>query len=485
MNKRIRLFVLPIITLLSSCSINDLIGIKTYSGYEEYLKNDLNCTKYEDVASLNDAIKSSAYQWTSGRSDSSKYSYYYTSHNLMVLAYDDYTYSISSTEGLTLLVGKRSNCIAYCYGATSTPDLYLREDGSVTTSGGAIASDEYKKDFNAYIYDNNGGYLFVLNGKHLIFLNGDKSEFYVSENYTSTFTGPNKTTRVVPTCDLLTNTLEALTFTTLALPNPGGDKFEAWGREVTYKDTFSNYTVYLAGVDPLEYIPVLEANGFTVIRSSDDIIFLPFYGERAGSWLIHDEKGELKGALSFQDYLYTSPKGETFGPKFNTQISFYKARSGYVDGRELTTRTDWTDSEKTTMRNWYDGSFNTVIPFHKLKNGYNVPTSLSRASEDLFGGALMIGQECYKIWDESIDYYLDGYAETLEANGYHKFVPSYDLSTAEGLRAFKNSDESKYYECYINEEADVAIKFSFSFNDGNVIKVFKKSLMHSHLDDEM
>ena len=47
------------------------------------------------------------------------------------------------------------------------------------------------------------------------------------------------------------------------------------------------------------------------------------------------------------------------------------------------------------------------------------------------------------------------------------------------------TDESKYYECYINEEADVAIKFSFSFNDGNVIKVFKKSLMHSHLDDEM
>ncbi len=57
MNKRIKLFVLPIITLLSSCSIHDLIGIKTYSGYEEYLKNDLNCTEYDDVASLNNAIK--------------------------------------------------------------------------------------------------------------------------------------------------------------------------------------------------------------------------------------------------------------------------------------------------------------------------------------------------------------------------------------------------------------------------------------------
>jgi len=125
MDKRIRLFVLPIITLLSSCSITDLIGIKTYSGYEEYLKNDLNCTKYDDVASLNNAIKQSAYQWNGSRNESKGYTYYYTSHNLMILQYDDHSYSISSTEGLTLVVGKRNNCIAYCYGATSTPSSLL------------------------------------------------------------------------------------------------------------------------------------------------------------------------------------------------------------------------------------------------------------------------------------------------------------------------------------------------------------------------
>lgn len=439
MNKRIRLFILPIITLLSSCSIEDLIGGESYSGYEDYLIKEVGCTKYEDINSLNNAIKSSAYQWISGRNDSSKYNSYYTSHNLMILAYDDYTYSISSTEGLTILVGIKDNCVAYCYGTTSTPDLYLREDGSITTSGGDAASDKYKKDFNAYIYDNNGGYLFVLSEKHLIYLSGDKGRFYVSEDYTSTFTGPNKTTKVVPTCDLLTNTLEKLTYSTLKLPNPGGDKFEAWGYESTYNGKYSNYTIYLAGVDPLNYIPVLESNGFTVIRSSDDIIFLPFYGERSGTWLIHDEKGELKGLLSFQDYLYTTTKGQTYGPRYNTQISFFKARNGYYSGRNKTSRTDWDDSEKTKMRNWYDGAFNAVIPFHKLNNGYNVSTSLSRASEDLFGGALMIGHECYIIWDNSIDYYLDGYAETLEANGYHKFVPSYDLSTTEDLEAFKMS----------------------------------------------
>lgn len=485
MKKLLKLLFIPLTgMILSGCDL-PFVG-PSYSGYEEYMKEELKYSKYSNIDSLNEAIANNAYQWEI-TDYSEKYGNisYTTSHNLSISIYNEENrYSIYTTDGSSFLYSP-SETYGYLgsFRSVAYNDLYLFPSGNISkyiNLDENNISDEQKEIFDVHFYDD-GTLLLFMDGKHLIYFENDNKTFYVSEDYTSTFKGVNGT-KVVPTCDLLTSALDSLEFSTLTLPAPEGD-FEAWAGENFYKEKYSNFGVYLAGVDIYDYIKTLEESNFTVIRASDDIIFLPFYGERAGSWLIHDEKGELKGSMAFQDYLYIDGSGNSYGPNYNVYISFYKSSYGLFDGRGLTSNTDWDDYEKETMKGWYDGSLNVVIPFHPLANGYNVSSLTSYASEDLFGGALMLHHECYIISDQSIDYHLDGYDETLESNGYHKYVPSYDLSNADELSKFKNSDESKYYECYINEELDCAIKFSFSFSKGNCIKVFKKSEMKSHLED--
>ena len=489
MKKISKIIFLPLATMmLSSCSIlSSLINNnESYDGYQEYFEKELNYSKFENIDSLNKEIAKKAYQWESHYSSSYKNTTYYTFHNLMVTVYDDSSVlSVSTTDGSRLSQRASTDYLLSFSSLNLDQSLYLYPSGNIShylNRDSNDITDEERKEFDAHIYEN-GDILAFIDHKHLVYLQSDLNNFYVSDDYTNVFQGPNDT-KTIPSCDLLTNALSKLTLSTLTLPAPTVE-YELWAGENFYKNKFSNYGVYIAGVDIFDYIDTLEANNFTVIRSSDDIIFLPFYKERAGSWLIHDEQGELKGAMSFQDYLYIDGKGNEFGPKYNVEISFYKTNSGYFDGRGRTSDTDWSSSDKENMQGWYDGALNVVIPFHPLGVGYSVPPNglTSRASEDLFGGAFMLHQECYLISDSSIDYYLDGYDETLEAAGYHKYVPEYDLSDPEQLLAYKRSDESKYYECYINDELDCAIKFSFSFTKGNCIKVFKKSEMHSALDN--
>ena len=482
-----KLLFIPLMGLtLSACSSLFPFIKPSYAGYEEYMEKELKFSKYTKIDDLNAEIAEKAYQWKIGEhNEQYKSTDYITAHNLSVTIYDEGDrYSVYTTDGSSFYYSpdKTYGYLA-SFRSKAYNNLYLFPSGNISNylnKDENNITEEQKEIFDIHFYDD-GALLIFMDGKHLVYMENDKKTFYVSDDYTATFQGVNNT-KTVPTCSLLISALEKLEFSTLTLPAPEGD-FEAWAGENYYKEKYSNFGIYLAGVDIFDYIEVLKDNGFTVIRASDDIIFLPFYKERSGSWFIHDDKGELKGAMSFQDYLYINNVGKEYGPKFNVQIDLYKSTYGLFDGRNVTTRTDWSDSEKETMQGWYDGSLNVIVPFHPLAVGYYVPSSMSRASEDLFGGALMLGHECYIIQDSSIDYHLDGYDETLEAAGYHKYVPAYELSDPEQLSAYKKSDESKYYECYINEELDCAIKFSFSFSKGNCIKVFKKSLMKSYLDD--
>ena len=75
------------------------------------------------------------------------------------------------------------------------------------------------------------------------------------------------------------------------------------------------------------------------------------------------------------------------------------------------------------------------------------------------------------------------YDEILEANGFHKYVPNYDLSNPDEKLAFFNTEESKYVNCFINQEKDIAIKYYFDIHNGNTIRVFKLSEMKSWLTD--
>ena len=157
---------------------------------------------------------------------------------------------------------------------------------------------------------------------------------------------------------------------------------------------------------------------------------------------------------------------------------------GYFNEKERTTNEDWDSFDKENMSQWYDGTIDaTKIPFIPLSENYYVPSIKSLARSNALDGTLAYHHECYNITDNSSKYFLDGYDQILEENGYHKYEPNYDLSNPDEKSAFFNTEESKYINCYINEEEDIAIKYYFDVINGNTIRVFKLSEMQSWLVD--
>ena len=58
------------------------------------------------------------------------------------------------------------------------------------------------------------------------------------------------------------------------------------------------------------------------------------------------------------------------------------------------------------------------------------------------------------------------------------------MSNAEQRNEFKKTEDSKYAECFINQEKNCAIKYYFDINNGNTIRVFKLDEMKSWLQDD-
>ena len=151
---------------------------------------------------------------------------------------------------------------------------------------------------------------------------------------------------------------------------------------------------------------------------------------------------------------------------------------------ERTTNETWDSYDIENMKSWYDGTIDgTAVPFIPLGSDYYVPTMQSSARPNALDGTLAYHHQCYNITDGSNKYFLDGYDEILEANGFHKYVPNYDLSNLEEKSAFHDTEESKYVNCFINQEKNIAIKYYFDINNGNTIRVFKLSEMKSWLTD--
>nr|MCR5491179.1 hypothetical protein [Bacilli bacterium] len=349
---------------------------------------------------------------------------------------------------------------------------------------GTALSESDADNPNFQLSKTEGGYLAFMDRNYLYFISDDAKSFYVYEGDISAFVGPNDTKDFSDNEFAQSAAAQIKDMAYLTLPAPETDNLEIWhGWNLDSDGERSFYEAFLAGIEPSDYAEHLKKNGFTVSRAGDDLKFNLFYGERGGYWMAIDPSGDLAVILRSIDYLYAAPNGKTYGPERNTDIWFKKAKQGYYSGRLLTADTDWSDRDKETMMSWYDGSLGVVIPFFPMEDNYSVSKGLTSASEDLFGGALMLDHKCYKIYDNSLIYRLEGYGKVLEENGYRLYEPEYDISTDEGWDKFKNSDESKYYECYINKEKNVAVKYSFSIYDGNVIKVFKLDEMKSHLDD--
>ena len=484
MNKYSKLFTISLLSLaITSC---DLLGgltgkSKNYSNYEDYFTQELKYEKSTDMASFNKAVDEGAYWWRTYEGKSS------------ITYYSEKNWSISfnnkeddkTASSIYFLDGNR----IYFYekdGKRYFQDIdYTCTDGETYwLLGSSIAiSEEKQKQLQVHKYEDNSGYLVLACEKYMFYINADFTEIYVNEKNTKTFTNINGS-KEIQDCELLTTYLAAnKEDNRLTLPAPEGKNIEIWHGKSYYKEQMSHYTAYLADVEPAEYAETLKKNGYTVIRSYEDP-FYAFYTTDGGYWYCYDEKAEVELLITANHYLYVDNMGKSYGPFHNTLIWFYKMNKGYFGEDKQNSKEDWTDSDKETMNSWYDGKLNVVIPFVKLGTDYSMPNQMTRAHEGLLDGTLSQDQKCYNIYDRSKVYYLDGYDQVLEANGYHKYEYGFDVTSNYSARgSFTKTEDCKYAECYINTEKNVAIKYYFDVNNGNTIRVFKLDEMKSFNSD--
>lgn len=470
MKRLCKYFVIPFLGIyLTSCGIFGGEQGSDYTGYEEYFVQERNYTKYTDMDSLNKAIGESAYFWS--MYDASDYTSYYSAKNTLYMLYkNERLVSVRFTDGKSVVIREKGGKLVF-----ETDEVVIDENGEKTveiTGGDSSLNMAFDDD----------GYLLVAYEKHVFYITKDLTTIYENENNTNVFQGYYDT-KTITSSDLLENTLDTLgEAKRLTLPAPSENIEIFFGMDY-YKNEPSHTTAYIAGISPMEYVEILKENNFTVIRSYEDPYY-SFYGENGGYWYCYDEAEELKLLINLTYYLYVNNSGESFGPYENTIISFYPMTVGYFNEKEQTTNTDWDSYDRANMSEWYDGTIDgTKVPFIPLSDDYYVPSTMSLAHVGSLDGTLAYHHKCYNISDNSNRYFLDGYDQILENNGFHKYIPEYDLSDPEQKVAFFNTEESKYVNCYINEEEDMAIKYYFDVHNGNTIRVFKLSEMKSWLVD--
>ena len=452
--------------MVAACSLVPGGSGKNYSGYEEYLTKEKHYEKFTDVTELNKAISESAYFWTLNET---KYSTaLYTGKNVMINFLNSERVTFNYTDKHSVDVQLKNGKLTF-----EIPEVYIDEDGNKTTRGGGMEN-------RLNVVKDDAGYLVVAYEKHMFYVKNELSieNVFVNETNTNVFQGYSSTI-TVPTSELLTNTLTTLgEDKRVELPAPS-DEYEIWFGMDYYKNKPSHTTALIADTHPRDYAKVLEDNGFTVIRSFEDQ-FYSIYGQDGGYWYCYNEQEDLEILLSSVHYMYIDNNGKSYGTYQNTQAYFYHMRKGYFGEKEQTTASEWDSYDLEKMAEWYDGTIDGAsVPFIKLSKGYGIPTTMSPAHSGFLDGTLYVDQQCYSITDESPRYFLDGYDEILEANGFHKYVPEYDLSIPAERLKFFNTEECKYVDCFINWDKDMAIKYYFDVTFGNTIRVFKVSEMKS------
>ncbi len=455
---------------LSSCDfLAGLIGGKGYDSYEEYFLKEKKYEKFTDIDSFNNKLDEANYFWQI-YDGSSSISYYSGKSNLYSVYKDKDEVYFYSTQGDSVDIEKKDGVVTF-----ETKEVVINDKGEKTVK-------YIGKDNALNVAVDDGGYLVVAYEKYMFYVTKDLKTVYENESNTKVFQGYTDT-KTVPDSALLTNTLTALgEDVRMKLPSPGKD-VEIWYGLETYKEKTSNGSAYIAGVSALDYVKTLEENGFTVNRSYEDCYYA-FYGKDGGFWYCFDEKQEIELIISLEHYLYTSDLGKTYGPFLNTHVRFYKMRKGYFGEKNKTTETERTSYDKSRFAEWYDGTIDAnAIPFIQLGKNYSIPTSMSYAHEGILDGTLAYHHKCYNITDDCPYYLLDGYDQILENNGFHKYVPKYDLDNSQEKSDFFNTEDCKYVECFLNKEKDMAIKYYFDVNQGNTIRVFKMSEMKSWLTD--
>lgn len=408
------------------------------------------------VGQLNVKVQGTMYGLWESKKTAEGYERYKSARGSYVYEYGEY-FLVKALDGQSFNVWKNKDYIA-----TYTEDghvVRLGKDGSRGFVDSSITSQPTKIS----VYPDENGYLFITDSNYMIYFIKDVSRFYINENNTAFFAYGYERFEV-PSSEALSSALNSLgSYRKFYLPSPGINIDTLLIKDYVVSGKTIGVKVFFGDILPLDYIAILRNNNYEVALNEYYGLFAPNYEGNDNVWLATDKNSE---------FIFTINLGWLLSYGNGTEITIYQNNLKVQNGTAVTENTDWTETEKQNMSETYGG----IVPFTTLGANYNVGLSLKNNGDSPSYSNL--GSMCYEISDGYYRYLLANYGQSLEENGFHLYQAPVDFeSEYEDLFNWWFSEESKYYNCYINEASDIAIRFRYDRIKGNLIQVFKYSQM--------
>ncbi len=512
MRKTTKLFFLPLMAMmLTSCdilgAIRGITGLKPkYENYEEFFADAMHFKSGTTFDLVMKNINKELRYWTRHTSQysSTKYSIVEAPFFETINEYSDhYTIYLTNHDNVTIQKEAKQDGSIIEIHTNSVPMLVDGENHKWrygdTTKDEKHLDEKSKASINVYADEN--GYLVVSNSNSIFYITKDLKKVYFNDSNTRTFrymTDKDEYDSVqVPESDALTAALETSKNSrpTLALPKPNNDSsldknkywygynyrnIDLFGQVDPKKEDYINgYNLYFPGIEAYTYSEQLKQQGWTIHRANDEDLIATTSQKYDSYWVAVDEAEQYKIIIHDFQSLYVDLNALfTDGPSHSTRVEINRLGGieKVVAGRK-TTKTDWTDREKRTMRKWYD--LDVELPFVALSDSYSVPLRNSSAYAGLYSNLMELGTKCFNIQDNHYKYLLDGYGEVLEANGFTKFEMPSSVNPDDYKTVYEwyKVDSHKLYNAYVNYDKDVAVRFYFDISEGNVIRFFRISTM--------
>ena len=332
---------------------------------------------------------------------------------------------------------------------------------------------EHQHLLRVYHYDI--GNLFVSSTDFMFFLTHNNQNVYLCVDNTSTFSNSQGVISL-PSSDLLNETLAKYQPKTLFnLPLPS-----SLSNGVYHKDYINQtdgewaaYDVILPYIDIFDYVNLIKQSGLEIYRGENHPL-TQLGGERGGEWIFYDQNHEARIHLQDESPIAVTKKdSNNYGVRMRVQRA--EDKFSYY-GCSVNTQTDWTSDEKSFM----SGNYGLVLPFINLGRRYHVVTNKRDNGENALDSALAMDVQCYWIFDNFYkDVITETYGQKLVEAGFRQYVPPVSSHSDSNYSSWLYSNEYVLYECYLYEDAGIAVKFSFDDIYGNTIRIFNISDMQA------
>lgn len=468
---------------LTGCELFNIINNLFYDSFDDYIQK--NNFQEISTSSFNNLLKEHMYFWhkevqTYTNTDEVDTRYYSPqSDNIMFYeSNDQITIRSRYGERIVVMYGE-SNTTPVRYYFEDDPEVVVTNELKILyvdeNNMRQEMDDAHEYLFKCHVYED--GYLFVTQKNFMFYLTKDFKEYYINTNDTSMFTNFDKTIEV-PESDLLITSLAALSNKEkLYIPLPENYEGSIYAKDSLDEEDghYISYNVLIPNVKATDYVELIKQSGLEVYRGECHPMF-DIGGDECGEWIFYDKNHEFATHLQF-DSSYCAVKGsdeKNWGIELNIQKA--EAKFSYY-GETVNTQTDWKDDEKAFM----EEAYGFVLPFINLGREYHVIKQKRNHGEHPMTTPLNFDAECYWVFDNFYkDVITESYGAKLEAIGFNLYEPPVSKqSSSDDIIAWKNSEDCKYYEMYLNTDLDLGVKFYFDDIYGNTIKIFKLSEIHA------